>query len=158
MQFSQSSRVNQFLGGSSSSSSNSSNSSSNSNAFINKTAATATTTATTAATTAATKEENVNVKAAVEDFPALTKKAITAATAATATAASYKDLLVSTIDRRMVEEQSKMRSAQAAELERGGEYYSKVLLSDARAARAAANAGAETDLEYLYDEDGCERR
>ena len=154
MQFSQSSRVNQFLGGSSSS--NSSNSSSNSNAFINKTATTATTTATTAATTAATKEENVNVKAAVEDFPALTKKAATAATAATA--ASYKDLLVSTIDRRMVEEQSKMRSAQAAELERGGEYYSKVLLSDARAARAAANAGAETDLEYLYDEDGCERR
>ena len=158
MQFSQSSRVNQFLGGSSSSSSNS-------NAFINKTAATATTTATTAATTAATKEEKVNVKAAVEDFPALTKKATTAAatvaaaTAATvAAAASYKDLLVSTIDRRMVEEQSKMRSAQAAELERGGEYYSKVLLSDARAARAAANAGAETDLEYLYDEDGCERR
>ena len=154
MQFSQSSRVNQFLGGGNSSNSSNRNSSSNSNAFINKTATAATTTA----TTAATKEENVNVKAAVEDFPALTKKAITAATAATATAASYKDLLVSTIDRRMVEEQSKMRSAQAAELERGGEYYSKVLLSDARAARAAANAGAETDLEYLYDEDGCERR
>lgn len=58
----------------------------------------------------------------------------------------------------MAEEQLKMRSAQAAEVERCKEYYSKVLISDVRAARAAsasasANAAA-TDLELLYDEDG----
>lgn len=119
------------------------------------------------------KEETVNEpkvkepkvkepKDLAEEFPALTTKATTATATKpnSQSKSSYKNLLVSTIDREMAEEQLKMRSAQAAEVERGKEYYSKVLNSDVRAARAAsasasANAAA-TDLELLYDEDGDE--
>ena len=95
-------------------------------------------------------------KEVAEEFPTLTATATPATK--TNSQSSYKNLLVSTIDRRMAEEQSNLRADQAAEVERSKEYYSKVLISDVRAARAAAaansNAAAATDLELMYDEDG----
>ena len=93
-----------------------------------------------------------------EEFPSLMSRAAVKAKAESAQT-SYKDLLVSTIDHRMVEEQSKMRSAQAAELERGYKYYNKRAIAEARAAHAASASAsaASTELELLYDEDGRER-
>ena len=95
-------------------------------------------------------------KAADEEFPSLVSAprattATSATSATTATTASYKALLVTGSNARMLEEQSKMRSAQAAELERKTELYNEELISSARAARAAlANDNAETDLEMSY--------
>ena len=68
-------------------------------------------------------------------------------------AISYKASLVSGINARMLEEQSKMRSAQAAELERRMEVFNEERISSARAARAVlANSDVVTDLDVLYDE------
>lgn len=72
---------------------------------------------------------------------------------ATAAAVSYKSSLVSGINQRMLEEQSKMRSDQAADLERRFELQHEENISSARAARAVlANSAAATDLELAYDE------
>jgi hypothetical protein len=68
-------------------------------------------------------------------------------------AISYKASLVSGINTRMLEEQSKMRSAQAAELERRMEVFNEERISSARAARAVlANSDVVTDLDVLYDD------
>lgn len=95
-----------------------------------------------------------------EEFPSLMSRAAVKAKAESAQT-SYKDLLVSTIDHRMVEEQTKMRSAQAAELERVYKHYNKRAIAEARAAHAASASAsasaASTELELLYDEDGRER-
>lgn len=96
---------------------------------------------------------NNSKKAADEEFPSLVSapRATNATNATNATTASYKALLVTGINARMLEEQSRMRSAQAAELERKMELYNEELISSARAARAAlANENAETDLEMSY--------
>ena len=106
-----------------------------------------------------------------EEFPSLLSRGrapgpnttVTAATAATAAKASYKELLVSRMDHRMLEAQAKMRSAQAAELERSSKYYSNAMVAAERAERAvrayagAALAATATELEMTYDEDGRER-
>jgi hypothetical protein len=149
--------VNPFLSGSGSSgigigNSNNSNNS-NSNAFMNKEQLLVNKEVAKEAAKEAAKES------AKEEFPTLTATATTTATKPNSqSSSSYKNLLVSTIDRRMAEEQLKLRADQAAEVERSKEYYSKVLISDVRAARAAAaansNAAAATDLELMYDEDG----
>lgn len=66
-------------------------------------------------------------------------------------AISYKASLVSGINTRMLEEQSKMRSAQAAELERKMEVFNEERISSARAERAIlANRDVVTDLDVLY--------
>ena len=74
-----------------------------------------------------------------------------AAATAAAAAISYKASLVSGINTRMLEEQSKMRSAQAAELERKMEVFNEERISSARAERAVlANRDVVTDLDVLY--------
>jgi hypothetical protein len=104
------------------------------------------------------KEPNNKEPNNKEEFPSLMLRVAVKAKAESAQT-SYKDLLVSTIDHRMVEEQAKMRSAQAAELERGYKHYNKRAIAEARAAHAASASAsaASTELELLYDEDGRER-
>jgi hypothetical protein len=81
------------------------------------------------------------------------KKNPVATTATTATTASYRSSLVSGINQQMLEEQSKMRSEQAADLDRRIELQQEENISSARVARAIlANNAAATDLELAYDE------